>query len=185
VIRRRLFTIAAAVSMLFCIATVALWVRSYRAWDWLGYATAVRHGEWKRIRLASDVGGIEFNFQRKQERAPLPSGTAGFFFASEAPDPDGIFAPTPNPVTFWYRHNFASVNIHWSWWTYVGLLVPHWLVAGVFAILPAVSLRRYWHGIAGRTDSPCGHCGYNLTANASGVCPECGTAVPSKPKAVA
>jgi predicted RNA-binding Zn-ribbon protein involved in translation (DUF1610 family) len=24
------------------------------------------------------------------------------------------------------------------------------------------------------------HCGYNLTGNVSGVCPECGTAVPAR-----
>jgi hypothetical protein len=31
----------------------------------------------------------------------------------------------------------------------------------------------------------CGACGYNLTANTSGVCPECGTPVPAKPEVVA
>ena len=27
----------------------------------------------------------------------------------------------------------------------------------------------------------CGHCGYNLTGNTSGRCPECGTEIPDKP----
>jgi hypothetical protein len=31
----------------------------------------------------------------------------------------------------------------------------------------------------------CIACGYNLTGNASGVCPECGTPVPSKPEVIA
>jgi hypothetical protein len=31
----------------------------------------------------------------------------------------------------------------------------------------------------------CVKCGYNLIANTSGVCPECGTPVPSKPEAIA
>ena len=31
----------------------------------------------------------------------------------------------------------------------------------------------------------CTNCSYNLTANTSGVCPECGTPVPSKPEVIA
>lgn len=30
----------------------------------------------------------------------------------------------------------------------------------------------------------CIACGYNLTGNTSGTCPECGTPVPSKPEAI-
>jgi hypothetical protein len=39
-----------------------------------------------------------------------------------------------------------------------------------------------WHG---PPTGSCLKCGYNLTGNASGVCPECGTPVPSKPEVVA
>jgi hypothetical protein len=176
---RRLFNITSAVSLLLCIATVALWVRSYRVYDWLGHSSAYQHGEWTRIRLASGIGGIEFNFQRLQQQSPPPPESAGFFFASEPAYPSGIFAPAPDPETFWYRHNFASVNIHWSWWTYVGFLVPHWLVAALLTILPIVSFRRYRHGTAHGAGHPCAHCGYDLTANTSGICPECGTPVPA------
>jgi len=177
-IRRRLFRIVSVTSLVLCMATIALWVQSYRVDHWFGYATALHNGEWKRLRLASGSGGIEFNFQRKQQRTPLPPGTAGFFFMSLPASPSGIFSPTPDPETFWYRHNFAFVNIHWSWWTYVGFLVPHWLVAVLLAVLPIISLRRHWHMSArGAAHPACSDCGYNLTANTSGVCPECGAPI--------
>lgn len=57
--------------------------------------------------------------------------------------------------------------------------VQFWLfgeIAAALAILPAVSLL-VW--LLVRRAYPSGHCrkcGYNLTGNVSGICPECGTA---------
>ena len=52
------------------------------------------------------------------------------------------------------------------------------------AILPLIwafaTARRSGHSKNGS----CHTCGYNLTGNASGVCPECGTPVQSKPEAI-
>ncbi|HEX4796978.1 MAG TPA: hypothetical protein VH370_24520 [Humisphaera sp.] len=66
---------------------------------------------------------------------------------------------------------------------------PHWRVIFpawpllLIAAIPMVHLcvnlirkrRRRSHGL-------CGVCAYDLTGNQSGVCPECGTAVPGKPR---
>jgi hypothetical protein len=73
----------------------------------------------------------------------------------------------------------------WSWQRfllkhngpYFFIEFPHWSIAAVLAILPTVWV------IQRRRASSQGHCdkcGYNLTANVTGVCPECGTAVKSK-----
>ena len=53
--------------------------------------------------------------------------------------------------------------------------VPLWLPLLVFLVFPAVAfirgpLRRWRH----RREGFCAECGYNLTGNVSGVCPECG-----------
>jgi hypothetical protein len=53
---------------------------------------------------------------------------------------------------------------------------PLWL-AVILISLPLFFRRR-----SHRADACCVSCGYNLTGNTSGVCPECGTAVTSPPE---
>ena len=55
------------------------------------------------------------------------------------------------------------------------LRLPWWFVALVWGVLPGVWLFRT---MSKRTRAGhCSSCSYDLTANASGVCPECGTKV--------
>ena len=55
---------------------------------------------------------------------------------------------------------------------YVRLTLPLWVPAGLTAAMPCWWLiRRPWRRLPGL----CTRCGYNLTGNVSGVCPECGT----------
>jgi hypothetical protein len=49
-----------------------------------------------------------------------------------------------------------------------------WVIAGMLAIVMIVLPRRR----VCRPDASCGKCGYDLTGNISGVCPECGTPTP-------
>ncbi len=57
------------------------------------------------------------------------------------------------------------------------LSLPSPLVAVMLGLPPDVIL--VWRWRAGRVrPGHCNHCGYNLTGNVSGVCPECGTALP-------
>ena len=71
--------------------------------------------------------------------------------------------------------------------TYIPLLqLPFWLLAVALAGAPAFLLghaayERY-RGAKRRKTGLCSHCGYNLTGNVSGRCPECGT--PTDPEAV-
>ena len=56
----------------------------------------------------------------------------------------------------------------------VGFTVPYWLASLFFAPLSArIAMRAFRHTPAGSCHCP--KCGYNLTGNTSGVCPECGT----------
>lgn len=59
---------------------------------------------------------------------------------------------------------------HWSVWVSLGLL----LVLSIVSLRAARKLARFLVLRSG-----CCVCGYNLTGNVSGVCPECGTPVPS------
>ena len=53
--------------------------------------------------------------------------------------------------------------------------VPHWFLALIFAIAPAIWFMR-WRRRRNLPDNPCPSCGYDLTGNMTGTCPECGAA---------
>jgi hypothetical protein len=63
-----------------------------------------------------------------------------------------------------------------EWFPWQGLRIPLWM----FLVVAAVPTMTLWYTDwrAGRRGL-CRYCGYDLTGNVSGVCPECG--IPSKP----
>ena len=49
---------------------------------------------------------------------------------------------------------------------------------GAMAFWPALGIHFNWPGFRRRfKPNECRHCGYDLTGNVSGVCPECGTPI--------
>jgi hypothetical protein len=68
---------------------------------------------------------------------------------------------------FSYLYMKDSRVVHCFW-----LIVPLWMPFVAIAGLTAYLWRRDLRVLPGH----CGQCGYNLTGNASGVCPECGEA---------
>lgn len=57
------------------------------------------------------------------------------------------------------------------WWFWAAVVAP--LIPMAFAAHKAVSRVRRDQRIS---EGRCGHCGYDLAGNVSGVCPECGAA---------
>lgn len=129
--RRRLFNIAAAVSLLLCMATVILWVRSYGPYD-------------------AKVNGL-FLLLTHHRGFQLISGEGRL----------SLFHDVPDGVT---QIDFA-----------------YWRCAALFLVLPAAWLIRRLLIRPCSFDGRCAACGYNLTGNVSGVCPECG--MPVRPDA--
>jgi len=58
-----------------------------------------------------------------------------------------------------------------------GVFLPSWPAVAVVLVVWAALVRRHWR--APTAPGACATCGYNLTGNVSGRCPECGTPVPS------
>ncbi|HEV2688413.1 MAG TPA: hypothetical protein VGV35_07655, partial [Bryobacteraceae bacterium] len=58
-----------------------------------------------------------------------------------------------------------------------GVTLPYWIIILVTAIAPAFWLREDLSRRRRLRIGLCQSCGYNLTGNTSGVCPECGTAI--------
>jgi hypothetical protein len=64
-LKRRLFDLAAAVSLLLCVASVALWVRSYFATEWLVYQKAEpSHRLWWKSAFVSGSGQLYLGYAR-------------------------------------------------------------------------------------------------------------------------
>jgi len=85
--------------------------------------------------------------------------------ASRSPTVLGIISIVCAPSLFLFAAGFA------------GRINSTLLMGGLWGIvLSGLSL-----GVLGIVYSKCLACGYSLTGNTSGVCPECGTAIESKP----
>ncbi len=80
--------------------------------------------------------------------------------------------PTSSPYGWAFRHDFRLIWAPMTFQRGTGLRLPIWILLLVSA-LPTAYLfwrdRRYPRG-------HCQGCGYDLTGNVSGVCPECGRA---------
>jgi len=176
-VRRALFALAAAVSLLLCVTLISLWVRSYRISDLFtyepnksSYSVYTNRGEtgFQRIDLGDPVHPwrhyLALVDARMRYNPPeSPRRWAGFFIETG-------FLKTPV-----YRLNPLAISHYKSCW-YIAVVIPYWawtaaaLSFFAFTIRPA--LRR-----VGRTSVPRCACGYNLTGSTSGVCPECGTKI--------
>ena len=145
--RRRLFTLASLLSLLLCLVTVVLWVRSYKTW----YAI-----DWFRtdadIELSLYTGSVIYRIA-----PPNPFKDPGFSWESET-------VTTTTAGGFGYIAQ--PVQVYWF---------PAWLIVIVFACPIPFWLMQFWR--SRRERGSCRQCGYSLTGNTSGVCPECGTAL--------
>ena len=181
----RLLNLLRALSLLLCVAVVALWVRSDRVCD---IAVYFREGGWYG-RVLSQHGRVTF-----QAAPHCPFSGGGLYLAH---------TPAPAAVGFSGAPLIGSDGVRWEQLTSGGLpglissplytiggpsrtsanvWVPHWALAAVTAAAPtwriASLLRSRAHARAKR--GLCPSCGYDLRAT-PGRCAECGTAPTPQP----
>ncbi len=159
--KRRYFTIISAMSVLLCAASVALWVRSYHLSDPFAatsdgafYCGDTGHGHiWLAVTEAPGTRSFYHESVRPARFILTPPGLMGHlgFFYDDRRSADG------------------SARL--------SLVFPFWLPALATIVVPSCwfvgFLRHRRQKMIGR----CVRCGYSLTGNVSGICPECGTHV--------
>ena len=206
--RRRLFNLLAAASLLLCVVTAVLWVRGRGGAD---------QAEWTYDRRLPDGSAasneVSLSFEHRlgvvvkwAHAPPRSPATDDLFYYYVSADQGGgrprltrrrrPFVPGPDndafsPVDYrsgafsgwgpvrWYSENRSRPSDgYYARGVHVG--VSHWLVALPLLVPPVVWLARFRRTRRARRTGACPGCGYDLRAT-PGRCPECG-AVPAPVK---
>lgn len=177
-LRRRLLGVLSLLSLILCVATVVLWVRSY----WVAYdfkSSTARTTSKKDGYRASGwgvsigKGGIAFVVESDGFRPPSDPTTESHTdreLSTAAP----YWPGTHSPPSIWRRIGFCSERTVWT--NSMGYLdsryvtIPLWLIS-ILAALPPTLL------LVSRSRHPnapglCPACGYDLRATPE-RCPEC------------
>ena len=190
-VKCRLFNTLAGVSLVLCVATAVVWIRSYWQSDLI---SASRQRSWE---LTLDRGEFDFSIETlyPYSGAPITGKLLGDIFAGPSnPFSDQwMFLHTSSPAynstypsttlgfgrvnRFTTRTAYGAPSIVSSEATYgVQWLFPAWLVVAVTASLPACRI----YATASRRKTKkrienhqCIRCGYDLRATPH-RCPECG-----------
>ena len=177
--RARLMNVAVVLSLLTCLAAGALWTRSHRVLDMMGWTgvgagagvvasrgqVSVRLSTYRVRPPVSD--GWWHHVQSRPSRLAVPHGASTRTLGS---DSDTYTSREWGAAGFGVRHNSNSNG------TSVFLLVPHWSFLALGAILPViwtVRCHRRWRARRREDAGLCPGCGYDLRAT-PGRCPECG-----------
>jgi hypothetical protein len=180
---RILYLTVVAVSLLLCMATVALWVRSGWVRDTLRWVEFSRDGYFCHIRLVfSSKGGLQFIAWHNTAPGFIPHNLSPFQYFHDAAIKYPLYDRTGADSLRGYGAMGFEVILEAKYggreplWVNRSLTLPLWFPAALFALLPLHFLLR--HGrrrlIARRlAQRRCPSCGYDLRAS-GGRCPECG-----------
>ena len=162
-------------SLVMCVGTVGLWVRSYSACESLCWDREVR-----AVSLSDLRGGIELYWWEASADEGSEYKMGIFYFRS--PPQDASLYDISGEGEDWPvfdRAGFALVGGRWrdsKHWTFV---LPFWSLTVLLAVLPT---RRLWRTLRRanlESKGQCATCGYDLRATPD-RCPECGMVVSSE-----
>jgi hypothetical protein len=155
-------------SLVLCVATVVLWVRGLSAAEVFSY-----WGHRYTVMFRSNLSTFGFVVG-----AHPRSETADWGYES--------FSLGTSLHSYWKHHPLELLG-HFHWGS-IGagtpgavrrMVLPAWLFLLMFAVSPVLWWLR-WRLQHRPPVGCCTSCGYNLTGNVSGVCPECGTVIVKK-----
>jgi hypothetical protein len=199
---RRLFTLLSALSLLLCVATAALWVRSYFVSD--SYLCLMSESDEKQIVIVQQYafaarGGVFFRRVRSVvTRISDPLGETVGSTNGQWPSPtqSSWVDWSRSPSTEYSGNFFKDVHpatrlwLGYGWFSkfdpegvlgredYLAVHLHYWLLTLLMSLLPIRLALRSWRRRR-MSIGLCPQCGYDLRAT-PGRCPECGTAAAGK-----
>ena len=188
-VKRRLFTILSALSLLLFVAVCVLWVRSAKHYDRLDYKWVSEPPISRRTYIITSYAGqcrVAFvAFDLKQVPANPVQGGWAYQSAARSTTPGVMWPPYRESA---FSTEFAFTRRPWAGTTVFGsaasvtdwsVAFPVWVAVVLSGVLPAGwSVMRLRKRIAGQRGH-CPSCGYDLRATPR-RCPECGR-VPAAP----
>ena len=200
--RRRLFTAASVLSFLLFVATVYAWVWSegvFSYWSYrhfTGASDAERLIYWRKLGWGASCGlgtvDISWGHDPYNEADGDPHRRQDEFarHVDDPPLPEFLYARVVTTMSgsvqgklTEYVHVagcqiavFDELGGAWTWKS-ASMVLPFWLLAACFGLLPAFAVGAFAKRRIRKYRGGCAKCGYNLTGNTSGVCPECGAEV--------
>jgi hypothetical protein len=174
ILRRRLLDFLTILSLLLCLATVALWVRSHWRRDLVMHSSD-RPRERKIWGAESTSGELTVYGTHVSLPNDWSPGHGWDYQTGDATATGAVRGYLERSGGTWrfagFSYLFLTANpfIH-------GLSVPDWFIVLFFAILPALRLRPMLHARRVNRAGLCPHCGYDLRATPE-RCPECGHVV--------
>jgi hypothetical protein len=176
VIRRRLFNFTAAVSLLLCATAVTIWALSYSRLYYVSRFVATS----RQITITTEPSTVSVSY------AFYPPEWYGSYYESGwkrvasdlPPDYEGNWRA--NSLGFNVEHDDRRGALPYQGhWVSDEVVIPFWFIVVTCGFTPIV-----WLILAARCrqrvrSNRCVRCGYSLSGNTSGVCPECGAPVPA------
>jgi len=194
--RRRLFNILSAVSLVLCAGTCVIWARSYHADQALTYSSARIGFRWA---LHSAIGQIALTWSHE----PQPFMDFGFglhvhshgFNSNPAPRFDDLFPALERRgqggfllargieehAAYDYKNVSAVDGVPLSYMAveYKTAIAPLWSVSACLTLFPLWKTAKLLQSKRRRDAGRCSRCGYDLRATPD-RCPECGAVSPAK-----
>jgi len=177
---RRPLLILSMLSLILCLAFIALWIRSYLAYDLAAHEAYSGIG----TELISVRGNfIFYHYNSYKNESEEPPQEFGFSHVSPSSRTGAAWA---GEFDFWHygRHFWNRLGFNATsrpvpvFTTQLTIIsAPDWSLAGLFGVLPYIYFRRMRRRRRMRErqlSGQCIACGYDLRATPD-RCPECGT----------
>jgi hypothetical protein len=164
-VRRRVLNLLTVGSLLLCVAVGVLWLFSYQGEPRIEWGDSCDTGfGWRLYNHRLDARYGSLRYVRSYPPLIRASPFVPSSFAPAGPEFAGF------SIT---RGNFGLAVDSLTEVYQVQVAAPLWAIALPAAVLPLAHL---WRAVSRRGPGVCQSCGYDLTGNVSGVCPECGRA---------
>ena len=170
------------VSLLLMLGVMGLWAHSYWRWDGLQLQRGNCH-QYTEFGMGSDRGQTVIGFSMRSNNDPS-SEPAHYLSRFTSSKPNFLSDPL-HPIRQ-CQIKFQRFGMHWVAHRgqpcliidypnerTIRLYTPHWFITLIFALGPAIWLIK-WNKRRKLSPNTCPGCGYDLTGNESGACPECG-----------